>query len=277
MLTQKTISNECSISGKGFICNQEVQVVLKPASPGSGIRFIRTDLEGSPAVMARPSSQIPGEQCTALQDRGAKVVVVEHLLAACSALGVSNLEVWLNGMELPTLDGSALPWAELMLSAGIRDSSMLYREAVLRKPISVNAADGSFILALPADEFSLEYLLSYDHSPEIGSSYISLRPDAEDMLKLLLPARTFIMEGEALAALNSGKIRSTDVNLGLVIREGQTPSLRLPCELARHKVLDMLGDLFILGKRVRGRFIGVKSGHKLNAQMVRELAARFPG
>lgn len=276
MLLQKSIKRDCALDGSGFICDQRVHVVMRPAGPGTGVRFIRTDIEGNPEIPVHPRSQVSGEHCTMLRQGEAKVIVVEHLLSACFALGVSNLEVALNGPELPSCDGSSLPWAQAMLEAGLIEQAEPVEEIVLRKPMAVYGSDGASLIALPSEEFIVEYLLNYEQSPEIGCCFVSVRPDAEDLLMSLLPARTFIMEEEARAALNTGTIRSTDENLGLVIRRGNAPKLRMPGELARHKVLDMLGDLFVLGKRVRARFVGIKSGHKLNAQIVRELAARYP-
>lgn len=276
MLLQKTIVRECSLDGCGFVCDQPVHVVMRPAGPGTGVRFIRTDIEGSPEIPVHPRSQVSVEHCTTLQQGEARVIVVEHLLSACFALGVSNLEVTLDGPELPTCDGSSLPWAQAMLDAGLIEQAEPVEEVVLRKPIAVYGSDGASLIALPSGEFIVEYLLNYEQNPEIGCCFVSVRPDSEDLLVSLLPARTFIMEEEARAALDAGKIRSTDENLGLVIRHGHNPELRMRGELARHKVLDMLGDLFVLGKRVRAHFVGIKSGHKLNALIVRELAARYP-
>lgn len=276
MALQKTIERNCTISGSGFICDQQVQVTLSPAGVDSGIRFIRADLEGAPEIPVHPSAQVSVEHCTTLQNGDAKVIVVEHLLAACFALGVTNLKVSLNGLEMPTCDGSSLHWAEAMQDVGISEQDKPARQIVLKQPVYVTSHDGSFIIALPSDAPVFEYLLDYSQNPEIGCSFASVNPDSDDLLSMLLPARTFIMEDEARAALDAGKIRSTDEKLGLVIREGQRPVLRMSGELARHKILDMMGDLYVLGARVQARFIGVKSGHKLNAQMVRELSARYP-
>ncbi len=276
MLYQKTIKRECSIDGSGFICDQPVHVEMRPSAPGSGVRFIRTDIKGNPEIPVHPRSQVSVEHCTTLQQGETKVIVVEHLLSACFALGVSNMQVALNGPELPTCDGSSLPWANAMLEAGLEEQAEPVKELILRKPVVVCGGDGASIIALPSEELIVEYLLNYEQSPEIGCSFALVRPDSDDLLVSLLPARTFILEEEARAALEAGKIRSTDEKLGLVIRRGHTPELRMPGELSRHKVLDMLGDLFVLGKRVRAHFVGIKSGHKLNALMVAELAARYP-
>jgi UDP-3-O-[3-hydroxymyristoyl] N-acetylglucosamine deacetylase / 3-hydroxyacyl-[acyl-carrier-protein] dehydratase len=276
MLLQKTINRECNLSGSGFIYDQPVQVTLSPAGVDEGIRFVRTDLEGAPEISVHPRAQVSVEHCTTLQAGSAKVAVVEHLLAACAALGVTNLKICLDGQELPTCDGSSLPWAEAMIKAGIADQDKPAREIMLQKPVMVTSADGAAIIALPSSEPVFEYILDYSLNPEIGCSFASVKTDSEDLISSLLPARTFIMEDEAREALKAGKIRSTDEKLGLVIHQGQPPILRMPGELARHKILDMIGDLYVLGSRVRARFIGVKSGHKLNAQMVRELSARYP-
>jgi UDP-3-O-acyl-N-acetylglucosamine deacetylase len=163
-----------------------------------------------------------------------------------------------------------------MLDAGIVEQQAPVRQLVLRRPLAVTGKGGSAIIALPAESTIFSYLLDYQGDPEIGCSYVAVDLCEKGLFESLLPARTFITEEGARAALESGSIHSTNESLGLVIRRGCQPELRMPGELARHKILDMLGDLFILGSIVQARFIGIKSGHKLNAQIVRELAARYP-
>jgi len=132
------------------------------------------------------------------------------------------------------------------------------------------------IVAIPCDTLRFSYMLDYSKYPEIGCDFVTIKPDSDNLLTDLLPARTFIAEPDAIAAVQNGLIKSTDENMGLIIRPGVKPELRMSGEFARHKILDLMGDLQILGKTVRAHYVGIRSGHKLNSHLVRELAARFP-
>jgi UDP-3-O-acyl N-acetylglucosamine deacetylase len=276
MILQKTIARECTVEGVGFIHDRHTHVVVSPAAPGRGISFVRADLPQSPIIPMQPRYQVPGEHCTTLKNGDAFVLVVEHFLSACAILGVRNLNVRIDSPEMPTCDGSALPWAQVMLDAGLVEQPLPVPEIHLRNILAVSGEDGAVIIAVPSETASLSYLLDYRSDPEIGCSHVTVDPNDTGLLNELAPARTFIMEEDARAALDSGRIKSTNESLGLVIHRGLPPVLRMPDELARHKILDMMGDLFILGCEIRARFIGIKSGHKLNAKMARELAARYP-
>jgi UDP-3-O-acyl-N-acetylglucosamine deacetylase len=224
----------------------------------------------------RPRYQVPGEHCTTLKNGDAVVLVVEHFLSACAVLGIRNLDVLIDGPEMPTCDGSALPWAQAMIDAGLVEQPLPVAQLRLLSTLIVTAEGGAALIAVPSDVSSISYLLDYKDNPEIGCSYTTVNLHDDGLMNTLAPARTFIMEEEARIALESGRIRSTNESLGLVIRKGFEPVLRMPDELVRHKILDMMGDLFILGCDIQARLIGIKSGHKLNAKMVRELAARYP-
>ncbi len=275
MAYQKTIRGPCDLHGPGFIHNQDTHVVFLPAKPNSGIAFIRSDLSEKPVIHCRPANQQPSGNCTTLRAGDATIAVVEHLLAACAVLGVTNLVVEVNGPEMPTLDGSAKVYAEAFLGVGLEEQSSILREMSLNRPLLVEDGD-SVIVAIPCETLRFSYMLDYSKYPEIGCDFVTVVPGSDDLLTDLLPARTFIAEPDALAAVQSGLIKSTDENMGLIIRPGVKPELRMSGELARHKILDLMGDLHILQRAVRAHYVGIRSGHKLNSHLVRELAARFP-
>ena len=271
-----TIERPADLEGRGFILDRPTKLRLLPAQPRTGFRFVRTDLEGQPSVTASVRNLHPAANCTMLEDGRAKVMVIEHLLAACWGTGVTDLVIETDGPEIPTLDGSARPFAEKLRGSGIVASGTPVPGIVLRQPIAVNEEGGKLLIAYPADGFRLSYVLHYPERPEVQTDFLAVEGTPEELLSAVLPARTFIPEEEALRLLEEGLIRSTDETMGVVVRPGQTPQLRMPHEFARHKILDLLGDLAILGRHFQAHFLGVMSGHHLNARMVRALAARYP-
>jgi len=275
MAFQKTLRGKCEVQGPGFIHNQDTRAIFLPAKPDSGIVFVRSDLSDKPVIHCGPGSQEPSGSCTTLRSGDATIAVIEHLMAACAALGITNLVVEVNGPEMPILDGSARIYADTFLGVGIKEQPSTYRELPLNRPLLLEDGD-SAIIALPCETLRFSYMLDYSKYPEIGCDFVTVDPGSDDLLTNLLPARTFIAEPDALAAVRSGSIKSTDENMGLIIRSGVKPELRMSGEFARHKILDLIGDLHVLGKTVRAHYIGIRSGHKLNSQLVRELAARFP-
>jgi len=275
MALQKTLRGACEIKGPGFVYNQETRTVFLPAEPDSGIVFVRSDLSGKPAIRCKPANQHPSSNCTTLRSGDVSVSVVEHMLAACAVLGVTNLVIEVNGPEMPTLDGSAAGYAEVFLKSGVEFQESEVRELPLNRSLFVENGD-SAIVVIPNDTLRFSYMLDYSKYPEIGCDYVTVNPDSDNLLANLLPARTFIAESDALAAVKSGAIKSTDESMGLIIRPGVKPELRMSGELARHKILDLIGDLHILGKTVRAHYVGIRSGHKLNSRLVRALADRFP-
>jgi len=275
MACQKTLRDACEIQGPGFIHNQETHVVFLPAKPNSGIVFVRSDLSEKPAIYCRPVNQQPSVNCTTLRSGDATIAVVEHLLAACAVLGITNLVIEVNGPEMPTLDGSAKGYAEAFLEVGLETQESTTRELSLNRSLLVDDGDTA-IAAIPCEALRFSYMLDYSKYPEIGCDFVTIKPDSDNLLTDLLPARTFIAEPDAIAAVQNGLIKSTDENMGLIIRPGVKPELRMSGEFARHKILDLMGDLYILGNTVRAHYVGIRSGHKLNSHLVRALAARFP-
>ena len=260
----------------GFMLNELTEVTLRPAEENAGIYFVRDDLQGSPVIEAVPENLRLSPNCTTLQKGDAKVIVVEHLMATLWAFGVTNLEVRLKGAEIPTFDGSAKPFSDFIREAGIVEQDALVKEIELLTPIVVREDREKLLLAVPADNFALGYLLKYDESPELGTDFLMLEADREKFIDEVLLARTFIPEQEALRLLEQGIISSTDESMGVVVRPGDKPQLRVSHEFTRHKILDMVGDLFVLGRNVKAHFLGVMSGHRLNARMVRAISARYP-
>jgi len=276
MASQITIKKPVELEGKGFIHNQQTGVRLLPGEPDTGIVFVRTDLADSPRLPALPRTQQPRPNCSSITDGAVSVEVVEHLLAACCALGITNLTVELDGPELPAFDGSAKIYAQYLTASGLREQDASVREIDFLQPLVVQGDNGAMVVLSPFNGRRYSFVLDYAQYPEIGVEYVDVDLDADDVVSSVLPARSFIMEEDARKAQKQGLIGAVDENMGLVVRAGVKPELRMPGEFARHKILDMMGDLHVLGRRLNAHILGVKSGHKLNAKLVQAIAARYP-
>jgi UDP-3-O-[3-hydroxymyristoyl] N-acetylglucosamine deacetylase / 3-hydroxyacyl-[acyl-carrier-protein] dehydratase len=274
---QNTIASPVALSGAGLHTNQEVRVELKPAEAGSGVVFVRTDLPDHPAIPLG-LAQVKNEgRRTALSADGAEIHTIEHLLACLHVLGIDNLRVEVSGAELPGLDGSALPWWTVLREAGIEE------QAETRELLSL---DSQIVLDLPKEEVSLValpraegleivYTLDY-RTPEIPIQRLSLTVTPETFEKEIAPARTFCLESEAAGLRDAGLGKGANTTNTLVVGSDGKPlenSLRFPDEFVRHKVLDLIGDLYVLGIGVNARVLAVRSGHGANIQLAHLLQA----
>jgi len=280
MVEQTTIGTRVDLRGVGLHTGAEVRVSLLPAPVDAGVAFVRTDLPGRPRVAASLRNLVSRPRRTALASGAAEVHTTEHLLAALWGAGVTNLEVLLDGPELPGLDGSAAPFLEAILAAGLVPQGVEARVLAVREPVWVEER-GAAVVAWPAERTTVTYVLDYSaHRPGAGgpgsplpTQIVDLAIDAETFSRQIAPARTFVLEEEALQLKREGLGRGASPQNTLIwTRDGILENqLRFPDEPARHKVLDLLGDLYLAGGQVRGRIVAVRSGHALNAR----LAARI--
>jgi UDP-3-O-[3-hydroxymyristoyl] N-acetylglucosamine deacetylase len=272
-LQQTTLARWASLAGVGLHTGRPCRVRLGPAAVSTGVVFERLDLPGQPEVRARPENLAAACQCTALAEDGVRVSTVEHLLAALAGLGVDNVRVVLDTEELPMLDGSARPWVELIERAGLRvqDEARVYLQ--LTRAVREQAGE-RWLEARPARGLSLDCAVEYDH-PLIHSQRCVFvhRPDA--FRSALAPARTFgfLRDVERLNAAGLALGGSLDNALVLddfsVLNPG---GLRFPDEFVRHKALDLLGDLALLGAPLLGRVSACRAGHRLHHALVQRLA-----
>ncbi len=244
-----------------------------PAAEDTGIIFKRTDLPGCPAVKAAVPNVVSTKRRTSIGDRDGGVVIhaVEHLLAAFSMAGIDNVVVELNGSEVPAGDGSALVFTELIEKNGsLRQSKAAYVKKI-DEPFFVRD-NGAILAALPFDGFRVSYTLSYDH-PFIGTQYVDYTFNKTASFIDIAAARTFGFIEEVESLRKQGLALGGSLNNAVIVtRDGTANPLRFKDEFARHKILDMTGDLALAG-RVAGHFIGIKSGHNLNAalaELIRE-------
>ncbi len=210
--------------------------------------------------------------CSAVGAAGRDVAYVEHLMAALAATGITDLEVRVEGPELPLLDGSARPWMELLAGAGEADHSEEVASLVLAEPIVVREGE-ALLLALPAEKAELVYVLDHPH-PLVGRQWARFRPASDDFAAELAAARTFTTEPEALAAQAQGLLQGGSEDNAIVIYADRLSGPpELPQAFARHKLLDLFGDLYLLGRPVQAQVVAYQSGHALNHRLVQALAA----
>ena len=278
MEKQKTIAKETTIRGIGLHSGNKITVTLRPAPEDAGVVFFRTDLPGKPAVKASVETICPktgSMRCSYIDKDGVQVTTTEHFLAALCGLGVDNIYVEVDAEELPGMDGSSLDFLSALKAAGLKEQEKEREYLTIREPVVVEEG-GAFIAVFPAAEFKISYSLDYAH-PFIGSGFyqISVTPDTFTME--LAGARTFCLEEEVEQLRKQGLGKGANYDNTLVVGDNGVigNKLRFPNEFIRHKMLDLLGDLYILGKPIRGRIIAAKSGHSLNLKFVKKLGAQL--
>ena len=269
---QNTIKRAVVVSGCALFSGSEARVRLCPADPSTGILFVRTDLPDNPVVPALAEALGNGFRCTVLQRNDVQIRSVEHLLSACMGLRVDNLVVELDGEEPPAAGGCARQYAEALLDAGIQEQGVEKPTFKIQEPVALSERDAS-IVGVPAEEgLTLSYVLEFDSAP-LAPQVVTLRVDAEKYLEEVAPARTFADESVRQEFMRHGTGGGvTDDSALIVFRDGtirtalncQEARLHFPDELARHKLLDLLGDLALAGADIEGKIIAVRSGHRLN-------------
>lgn len=268
---QRTIRTTVELSGVGLHSGAKVRVLLKPASADNGVVFERVDLPDSPEIPATADHLAPAaNRRTTLRNGQAEIDTVEHFLAACHGLAIDNLQIEIDGPEMPGLDGSARPIVDTLLAAGLVEQKVRKKAFKIEEPIFVREEDVSLV-ALPSEEEGLKIQYNYNYPP-FPPRTVTYRLDPEDFRDVIAPARTFVMEEEveSLKAKGLGKGASVE-NTVLFRQGGPLPPMRFDDEYARHKVLDLIGDLFLVGADLQGNVLATKSGHTTNAKMVRRL------
>lgn len=267
---QKTLRSAVEFQGVGLHSGATIRARMLPAPVDRGVEFVRTDIEGAQPIPAHISYRSAKERRTRLSRGNADVDTVEHLLAVCSGVGLDNLTVELSGPEMPGLDGSALDFLALVERAGLVEQASEARVFTLDQPVYVREGNATLV-ALPSEKpaLTLQYIASFDE-PGVEGGTFQLDVSPESFAREIAPARTFCLasEVEALQKLGLGKGATRENTL--VLGDSRT-QMRLPGEPVRHKMLDLLGDLHLLGAELHAHVIATRSGHALNAELVRRL------
>ena len=298
---QNTIEREVSISGKGLHTGTEVTLTFKPAPDNHGFKFVRVDLPGQPIIDANISKVKGTSRGTVLKDGDVTISTIEHVMAALFGSDLDNVVIELNGSEAPILDGSASPYTTLLKEAGkvAQNTEREYFE-IKRKIVYRNAETGSEIIAYPDDDFSVDVMISYN-SVVLGNQYATYSSQTK-FAEEIAPCRTFVFVRELESLLKNNLVKGGDVDNAIIIMDQPLPieelnriadlfnqehiqvnkigilnnlNLHFDNECARHKLLDVIGDLALIGKRIKGRVVAKRPGHGPNTDFAKMLYKEY--
>ncbi len=276
MLKQRTLKEQVSATGVGLHNGEKVTLTLLPAAIDTGIVYRRTDLPGKPEIQATPDAVSDTRMCSALEKNGARVATVEHLMSALAGLGVDNIIIEVSASEIPIMDGSSGPFIYLLQSAGIVEQSAAKKFIKINQAIEVKE-DDKWVRFDPYHGFKMDFTIDFAH-PVFENSGNNVKIDFADntYVSEISRARTFGFMHEVEYLRANGLARGGSLDNAIVLDEFRvlnTDGLRYDDEFAKHKVLDAIGDLYMLGHPVLGAYTAFKSGHGLNNQLIRALMA----
>ncbi|MEE9465090.1 MAG: bifunctional UDP-3-O-[3-hydroxymyristoyl] N-acetylglucosamine deacetylase/3-hydroxyacyl-ACP dehydratase [Candidatus Neomarinimicrobiota bacterium] len=297
---QHSIKKEVSITGVGLHTGLDCTATFKPADVNTGIRFVRTELEDFPPVLANIDHVVDISRGTTIAQNDHQVHTVEHILAAVSGLGIDNLLIKLSAKEPPVMDGSAKPFVEVLLQAGLVEQSAERKVLVIDKTVSYSDPGKSIDMhVLPSEAFRITFMMDYHHLTRDGTQTMSVYSMEEDFVKRIAPARTFCLFSEVEQLKDQDLAKGGSLENALVfvdrpiapgeiehlkrifnikgevapgddgILKGQ--KLRFENEAVRHKILDLIGDLALLGMPIQGHVVATRSGHASNVELVKRL------
>lgn len=270
---QQTIRKEVSYSGIGLHTGNTTTVTFKPAPPDHGYAFIRKDLPGEPRVAVDPDNVVIEDAIlqTALGEGEERIYTVEHVLSAVRGLGIDNILMEVDGNEPPIADGSAKPFVDVLLEAGLESQDRPRNYIAINEPIWL-FKDGLELAAVPSNTFEITFKINYDH-PAIGIRSASFLITPEIYAEEIAPARTFCFLKDVEKIREQGKIKGGSLDCALVIGDDGfiNEDLRFEDEIIRHKILDVIGDFALLGAPLQAHVVAVRSGHAFNVEFVRKV------
>ncbi len=277
MSHQRTLERPVSCEGIGLHTGERAAVVLRPAPANSGVVFRRMDLPDVPSIPARPEYVVDTHYATTIANDGASVRTIEHLMSALAGMGVDNVQVDLDGPEVPIMDGSAQRFVEMLQQAGIRRQFAPKTFLKVRQPITVEVGARSLRI-VPSQRLKVIYTMCFDH-PILGEQTSAMDVGRERYVRDVAPCRTFgfVRDLDMLQRMGLAKGGSLE-NAIVVGEEGVLNGpLRFSDELVRHKILDLLGDLYLLGKPLVGTIIAQGAGHQLHLALARRIQEQLQG
>lgn len=274
MIKQRTLKNAIRATGIGLHSGEKVYLTLRPAPVDTGIIFIRTDLEPAVEIVAKATNVGDTTLSTSLSNGDVKVSTVEHLLSAMAGLGIDNVYVELSAAEVPIMDGSAGPFVFLLQSAGIEEQDKAKQFIRITKPVTVTDGDKSASFQ-PYAGFKVSFTIDFDHPLFDSENQVaSLDFSTTSFVKEVSRARTFGFMRDIEYLRSQNLALGGSVNNAIVVDDYRVlneDGLRYDDEFVKHKILDAVGDLYLLGHSLIGEYIGVKSGHGLNNALLRAL------
>ncbi len=273
---QHTLAKPATLEGTSLHTGEKVTLTLQPAPEDYGVKFRRMDLDDKPFINASVEKVLKVERATTLSDGGINVHTVEHVLSALSGMGVDNAIVEMDSNEPPIADGSALPFVELIKKAGIVEQKELRRVFEVREPLHLESREGSLLTIVPDKKFRI----SCTHVGPQGrtTQFYSTEITPAIYEKEIAAARTFVFYEDIAPLLEKGLIKGGTLESAVVIRGDTALSkhpLRYPEEFVRHKILDVVGDLALFGRRIMGHVIAVRPGHGPNTELARALLKTY--
>jgi UDP-3-O-[3-hydroxymyristoyl] N-acetylglucosamine deacetylase len=276
MLKQRTLKQPISATGVGLHSGEKVTLTLKPAPADHGVVFQRIDLPDTPAMRVAPTAVNDTRLSSALEFSGARVATVEHLMSALAGLGVDNVLIELTAAEVPIMDGSSGPFIYLLQTAGLQELDAAKKFVRILKPIEVQEGD-KWAKFTPHHGFKAEFTIDFAHPVfEFSGKTVTIDYDSQSYVDEISRARTFGFMHEVEYLRANGLAKGGSLDNAIVLDEYKVLNgggLRYDDEFAKHKVLDAIGDLYILGYPIIGQFTAFKSGHALNNQLLRALLA----
>mgnify|MGYP000533685399 CR=1 FL=1 len=271
-IMQKTISSSIEYSGVALHTGNNVKIRCLPAEADTGIVFRRVDIDGKPEIKAEPYNVVSTKRCTSIGlagDKGITVHTIEHLMAALWASDIDNIIIEIDNAETPVGDGSALPYMQLVKGVGVVELSKPRRIKEIKKSIWARKED-MYLAVLPYEGFKVSYTLVYDHSV-IGTQFHEYDRIENNFLDEIAAARTFGFEREVEALHRRGLALGGSLENAVLIGEEKTVNpLRFENEFVRHKILDVIGDMFLNGY-ISGHIIAVRSGHYLHVELAKKI------
>ncbi|MCQ2367229.1 MAG: bifunctional UDP-3-O-[3-hydroxymyristoyl] N-acetylglucosamine deacetylase/3-hydroxyacyl-ACP dehydratase [Akkermansia sp.] len=277
-LKQRTLAKSASIAGTSLHTGKPVKLTIKPAEPNTGLRFRRIDLPDKPFIPASADRVQTVERATTLAEGSVKVHTVEHILSALTGMGVDNAIIEMDANEPPIGDGSASPYVKLIKKAGVVEQDAPCTVWQIREPVKVETKGGSVIVIMPANEFRVS-VTAVGPGGRVTQYFDSvITPETYE--RELSTARTFCFYEDIQPLLEKGLIQGGTLDNAIVIKGDEficAGGLRFPNECARHKTMDMIGDLILNGRRILGHVIAVMPGHGVNTQMAGKLQKLYQG
>ncbi|MGE5253061.1 MAG: UDP-3-O-acyl-N-acetylglucosamine deacetylase [Planctomycetaceae bacterium] len=275
MIFQTTLKDPVICSGIGLHSGLPAHMTIRPAVPDTGIVFIRRDVEKKVRIRAHIDNVVDATLATTIAQEGVKVSTVEHLMAAFAGVGVDNAEVELDAPEVPIMDGSSGPFNALLKNAGVRVQDRSKKFIIVRHPVTVTEGDRQATF-LPSNDFKLSYTIDFRH-PLISNQFYLIQISNGNFEREICRARTFGFLREYETLKSKGFARGGSLENAVVVGDSgvlNEGGLRFADEFVRHKILDSIGDLWLMGAQVIGHFIGYKSGHTLNHKLIHKLLSQ---
>lgn len=277
MNNQRTIAKEVVLSGVGLHTGNKVNIKFEPAEVNSGINFVRVDIAGRPVIKAVSENVIPAHlspRRTSLGKDGVDIQTVEHLMGVLAGLQIDNLSIEIDNNEVPCMDGSGEVFSNALIKAGLKEQEQPRQYYAIKEAVYVEEGQAR-IIALPSSEFKASYTLDYNH-PHLKTQYLELTVTEDEFKKKIVSSRTFCVAEEAQELIKAGLGKGANYENTLVV--GQTGviknKLRFEDEFVRHKILDLIGDLYLFGMPIKGHFIALRSGHAANLSLLNKIKSQ---